>query len=123
MNNTYELLMVTSAKMTDDESTALVQSFYKYIEEQDGKILYADVWGRRKIAYEIADQTYGIFHLIHVEANGDSIKELYRQTGYNDQILKMFLVSVDDVTKARQTYQELKENPKKNAELIENLGE
>jgi small subunit ribosomal protein S6 len=47
-----------------------------------------DVWGRRRLAYEIRKKSEGIYAVIDLTAQPDTVKELDRQLNLNESILR-----------------------------------
>ena len=47
-----------------------------------------DVWGRRRLAYEIAKNAEGIYAVISVAAEPDTVKEFDRQLNLNESVLR-----------------------------------
>jgi small subunit ribosomal protein S6 len=118
VRNNFEIIMITDAKLTDEESQAVFDKFKKIVESGGGQVKFESGWGRRKLAYEIDKKRHGIFHLLYIEGNGELIDELERQFGYDDNIIKFFVVAVEDPEKAYNDFEALKEDPYKNANLV-----
>lgn len=115
--------MVADAKLTDEESQAVFDKFKTLIKNNGGSVKHESTWGRRRLAYEIDKQQHGIYHLLYFEGNGPLVEELGRQFGYDDKIIKFFVVAVDDLDKAFTDFEALKANPLKNANLVkESMG-
>ena len=51
--NKYELALVVSARLEDEERVATVEKVKAYIERFGGQITNVDDWGKKKLAYEI----------------------------------------------------------------------
>lgn len=113
----YEIIVVASANLTDEESAKVFEKF-KNILSESGEVKFESDWGRRRLAYEIRKQKNGIYHMFYVEANGAVIEEFERQCGYDEDILKFFVVGVDDLEEAHQQFESLKADPFKNANLV-----
>lgn len=119
----YEVVMIASANLTDEESQAVFEKFKNIVKEAGFSVKFESSWGRRRLADEINKQQYGIYLFIYIEANGAVLKELDLQCGYDENMLKLFSVAVDDLEKARQNFEALKKDPKKNANLVsETIG-
>lgn len=115
--------MIVDANLTDEESQGVLDRHKSVITGAGGEIRFESSWGRRKLAYEINKMRHGIYYLLWVEGDGDSIEEMQRQFGYDDNILKSFVVIAEDLEKAYNHFEILKAEPKKNANLVsEKLG-
>ena len=51
--NKYELAVVVSAKIEDDERAAVVDKCKALVERFGGNITQVDEWGKKKLAYEV----------------------------------------------------------------------
>jgi small subunit ribosomal protein S6 len=121
--NTYEIIMVVDANLTDEESREVLDKHKEVISNAGGEIKSESTWGRRKLAYEINKIKHGIYYLLWVDGDGDTIEEMERQFGYDDKVLKFFVIITDDFEKAHNDFETLKADPQKNANLVsEKLG-
>ncbi len=118
VENNFEIIVVADAKLTDEESQAVFDKFRELIKNMDGEIKFESSWGRRRLAYEIDKKQHGIFQLLYVEGNGALVEELERQFGYDEKILKYFIIAVDDLEKEYNDFEALKAEPSKNANLV-----
>jgi len=71
MNN-YELALVLSAKIEDDERTATVEKVKGYIERFGGTVTGVDEWGKKRLAYEIQKMREGFYYFIKFETTDAS---------------------------------------------------
>ena len=116
-------MMVADASLTDEESQAVFDKFKGLIANGGGEVKLESDWGRRKLAYDIEKKKHGIFHLMYIEGNGALIDDLERQFGYDDNIIKFFVIAVEDLEKAHADFEALKADPYKNANLVkESMG-
>lgn len=123
VRNSFEVIMVADAKLTDEESQKIFDKFKELIKSNGGEIKFESAWGRRKLAYEINKKQHGIYHVLYIDGNGELIEEIERQFGYDDNIIKYFVISVDDLEKAHNDFETLKGDPQKNANLVkESMG-
>lgn len=74
--NKYEVALVVSAALADEEREAVVEQVKGYIAKYNGTITNVDEWGKRKLAYEIRNENEGYYYFIKVEAEADLAVEL-----------------------------------------------
>lgn len=123
VRNNFEVIAVADAKLTDEEAKTIFAKFKDFVDQAGGKVQYESDWGRRRLAYEINKQKHGIFHLYYMEGNGELIDNLERQFGYDDNIIKYFVIAVEDLEKAHNDFESLKADPYRNANLVkETMG-
>ena len=66
--NKYELALVVSAKLEDEERVATVEKVKAYIERFGGQITNVDDWGKKRLAYEIQKMKEAFYYFIQFEA-------------------------------------------------------
>lgn len=92
--NLYETVIVTSAKLGEEGSAALVERFKNLIAEH-GTVQSVDDWGKRRFAYPIAKQSEGYYTLISFESGPDFTAELDRRYQITDGIMRTLIVKRD----------------------------
>ena len=92
--NLYETVIVTSAKLGEEGSAALVERFKALIAEH-GTVESVDDWGKRRFAYPIQKQTEGYYTLINFESNPEFTAELDRRYQITDGILRTIIIKRD----------------------------
>jgi small subunit ribosomal protein S6 len=65
-----------------------LDKYLNVIRKDGGSVESVDVWGKRRLAYEIKKQAEGIYAVIHLTAEPATVKELDRQLGLNDSVLR-----------------------------------
>ena len=93
----YELVFITTPTLSEDELTVVLKKFKKNLTEYGGKLIHEYVWGRRRLAYEIAGNDFGVYHAWYFSGSGKTVDELQRQFGYSDDVLRNQIVKTDDL--------------------------
>lgn len=88
----YETMLVTSAKLDEETTTALVGKF-KSLIEANGTIDGVDEWGKRRLAYPINKEDDGIYTLIHFTSGEDFPAELERVYRITDGVLRSLIIA------------------------------
>jgi len=88
----YETVMVLNTKLGEEATNALVEKF-KTLIEQNGTINNVDVWGKRRLAYAIEDETEGYYTLIDFTSAPDFPAELDRIYKITDGVLRSMIVA------------------------------
>lgn len=86
--NVYENMIILNAAISDEEADAAVTRIKDLITGQGGEVLKVDVWGRRKLAYEIKKQKKGLYVLLFFKAPASTIKKLEEFFKVFDTVLK-----------------------------------
>ena len=90
--NKYEPIFIVNVNKGEDGITALVEKFKSLISNA-GEITKVDDWGKRRLAYEIDDETEGYYVLVEFTAPTDFIVELNRQFRITDGILRSIVIN------------------------------
>lgn len=88
----YETMLVTSAALDEEASTALVGKF-KTLIEAHGTIDSVDEWGKRRLAYPINKQEEGVYTLIKFTSTPEFPAELDRVYKITDGVLRTIIVA------------------------------
>ena len=91
-NASYETIMVLNTKNGEDAVNALVEKF-KTLIESHGTIDSVDDWGRRRLAYEIQDETEGYYVLVNFTCPPEFPAELDRVYKITDGVLRSLIVA------------------------------
>jgi small subunit ribosomal protein S6 len=82
---------------TLDERTVApsLEAFLNVIRNGGGKVDKVDIWGRRRLAYEIAKHSEGIYAVVDVTAKPETVSELDRQLSLNESVLRTKVLRTD----------------------------
>jgi small subunit ribosomal protein S6 len=65
-----------------------LESFLGVVRDGGGSVEKVDVWGRRRLAYEIDKHFEGIYAVLDLQAEPATVKELDRQMNLNEAVLR-----------------------------------
>ncbi|MBR5260138.1 MAG: 30S ribosomal protein S6 [Eggerthellaceae bacterium] len=88
----YELLFFVAPTIDEETRAGVMKRIETTITATEGVVDNVDVWGKRKLAYEINGLTDGDYTLIDFHANADSIAELDRVLRINDVVVRHMIV-------------------------------
>jgi small subunit ribosomal protein S6 len=94
--NKYELAVVVSASVDEDQKNAAVDKCKALIERFGGTITGVDEWGKKKLAYEIQKQTEGFYYFIHFDAEPTAPAELESRVRIVDNVIRYLCVRSDE---------------------------
>lgn len=90
--NKYELAVVVSAKIEDEERAAVVDKCKALIERFGGTITNVDDWGKKRLAYEIQKMREGFYYFIQFEAESSAPAEIESRIRIMDNVLRYLVV-------------------------------
>ena len=94
--NKYELTVVVSAKIEDDERAAVVDKAKAYVERFGGKITNIDEAGKKKLAYEIQKMSEAFYYFVQFDAEATAPAELESRLRIMDNVLRFLIVRADE---------------------------
>lgn len=95
MARKYELVYIMNPSLGEEAVTAITEKIQALIESS-ATVEKVDVWGRRRLAYEINDQKEGFYVLVYFSAEAEFPKELERVLKITDGVLRYLVVRTDD---------------------------
>lgn len=91
----YEMMVIIDPEVDERTVEPSMSALFGQVEDLGGKIEKLDVWGKRKLAYPILKKTDGIYVVVDMETTPEIAKELDRQLGLNESILRTKLMRKD----------------------------
>ncbi len=92
LSNNYETVVVLNTKLGEEGIAAMIEKFKTLINDNNGTINNVDEWGKRRLAYEINDETEGYYFLIDFTSSPELPAELDRVYKITDGILRSLIV-------------------------------
>lgn len=90
--NKYELAVVVSAKIEDDERAGVIEKVKALVERFGGNISDVDEWGKKRLAYEIQKMKEGYYYFIHFESEANVPSEIEQRIRIMDNVLRYLCV-------------------------------
>jgi small subunit ribosomal protein S6 len=84
----YEMMIILDPSLEEQTVHPSLDQFLTVVKSGGGSVDKVDVWGRRRLAYEIDKKTDGIYAVIDMLAEPDTVRELDRQLGLNEAVLR-----------------------------------
>jgi small subunit ribosomal protein S6 len=91
----YEVMVIFDSDVEERSVQPTLEQYLTVITKGGGTVDNLDIWGRRRLAYEIRKKSEGIYAVINVTANPADIKELDRQFTINEQIMRTKVIRPD----------------------------
>ena len=91
----YELMIILDPELDERTVQPSLEKFLAVVGKEGGKIDNIDLWGRRRLAYDIKKKSEGIYAVVTMTAESATAKELDRQLGLNESILRTKLLRLD----------------------------
>ncbi len=87
----YELMVILDPDLEERTIAPSLDRFLSVVTKAGGSYK-TDIWGRRRLAYEIKKQIEGIYAVIEIQADPSAVAELDRQLNLNESVLRTKLL-------------------------------
>ena len=94
--NKYELTVVVSAKIEDEERAAAVEKCKALIERFGGQVTNVDEWGKKKLAYEVQKMKEAFYYFIKFDAEPTVPVEIESRVRIMDNVIRYLCVRQDE---------------------------
>lgn len=131
MTHQYELMVILDPEIDERTVAPSLDKFLNVIRNDGGTIDNVDIWGRRRLAYEIQKKSEGIYAVVNFTATSDATIELDRQLKLSEAVLRTKVlrseiaaaravaVKADDEKRAARKAAAAAKNPKAAAPVAE----
>ncbi len=91
----YEVMVILDPDTDERSVQPTLEQYLTVITKGGGTVENLDIWGRRRLAYEIRKKSEGIYAVITLQANPVDVKELDRQFSINESIMRTKVIRTD----------------------------
>ena len=92
----YELMVILNPEVDDRTVQPTLDKFLAVVTAQGGKIDNVDVWGRRRLAYEIQKKSEGVYAVVNFTAEPATTVELERQLRLSESVMRTKVLRADE---------------------------
>ncbi|MBO9522248.1 MAG: 30S ribosomal protein S6 [Nocardioidaceae bacterium] len=91
----YELMVILDPELEERTVAPSLDTYLNVVRNDGGTVDNVDVWGRRRLAYEINKNAEGIYAVVTLQAEPATVKELDRQLTLNESVLRTKVIRPD----------------------------
>jgi small subunit ribosomal protein S6 len=96
MTHQYELMVILDPEIDERTVAPSLDKFLGVIRNDGGTIENVDIWGRRRLAYEIKKKSEGIYAVVNFTATSDATVELDRQLKLSEAVLRTKVLRAEE---------------------------
>lgn len=96
MTHQYELMVILDPEIDERTVAPSLDKFLNVIRNDGGTIENVDIWGRRRLAYEIQKKSEGIYAVVNFTANSAATVELDRQLKLSEAVLRTKVLRAEE---------------------------
>jgi len=92
----YELMVIMDPSMDERIVAPTLDKFLTVITAAGGTLDKIDIWGRRRMTYQIQKHAEGLYAVVNMNTTSESVQELDRQLNLNESILRTKLLRLEE---------------------------
>ena len=92
----YELMVILDPAIDERTVAPSLDKFLNVIRNGGGTVDNVEIWGRRRLAYEINKKTEGIYAVVNMNANSADVIELDRQLKISEAVMRTKVLRADE---------------------------
>ena len=92
----YEVMVILDPTLEERTIGPSLDAFLNVVKQDGGTVEKVDVWGRRRMAYEINKHAEGIYAVVDLQASPAAVQELDRQLNLNESVLRTKVLRPDE---------------------------
>lgn len=92
----YELMVILDPEIDERTVAPSLDKFLNVVRNDGGTVDGTDIWGRRRLAYEIKKKSEGIFAVVNITASPAATKELDRQLKLSEAVMRTKVLRAED---------------------------
>lgn len=91
----YELMIILDPDLDERTVAPSLETYLNLVRQDGGSVENVDVWGKRRLAYEINKKAEGIYAVVNLTATPATVKELDRQLTLNESVVRTKVLRPD----------------------------
>jgi small subunit ribosomal protein S6 len=95
----YEVMVILDPDLEEKTVKPSLDTFLNVVKKDGGAVNGVDVWGRRRLAYDIAKKSEGIYAVMDLTCSASAVAELDRQLSLNEAVLRTKVIRREDKEK------------------------
>ena len=92
----YEVMIILDPSLEERTIAPSLDTFLNVVKNDGGSVDKVDIWGRRRLAFEIDKHAEGIYAVIDLQAAPSAVQELDRQLNLNESVLRTKVLRPDE---------------------------
>ena len=91
----YELMFIADPELDERGLKKLTEQYLELVTKEGGSVENTDIWGRRKLAYEIDGKTEGNYVVVNYTTTPEVSAELDRVLNLNESVVRTKILLKD----------------------------
>ena len=112
----YEVMIIIDSDTDERQVPGLVDKYLEVITKGGGTVESNEIWGRRRLAYDINKKSEGIYAVLRITADPAVVQEMDRRMGIEEQIVRTKVLRIEEPRKSKDKDKDAKSEDSKAAE-------
>ena len=91
----YEVMIILDPQQDERTIAPSLDKFLENVRKDGGTVEKVDVWGKQRLAYPINKKEEGIYAVVNLDCEADTVKELDRVMNLNENVLRTKVLRTD----------------------------
>ncbi|MGI6361732.1 MAG: 30S ribosomal protein S6 [Bacillota bacterium] len=92
----YEVLYIMKPDLLEEKYQENIEKYNALIQANGGEILNTDIWGKRRLAYEIDKIREGYYVLLQIQCDTELTKELERHFRISEDVIRYLVTRIEE---------------------------
>lgn len=84
----YEVMIILDPDLEERTVAPSLETYLNVVRNEEGTVDNVDIWGRRRLAYEIQKKSDGIYAVVDLTCSPETVAELDRQLSLNEAVMR-----------------------------------
>jgi small subunit ribosomal protein S6 len=84
----YEMMVILDPQLDERTVAPSLDQFLSVVKTEGGRIDKVDIWGKRRLSYEINKHTEGVYAVLDMSCSPAAVAELDRQLSLSESVLR-----------------------------------
>lgn len=91
----YEIMVIIDPAVDERQVPALIEKYTKVVTSENGVVDNVDVWGKRRLAYEINKKAEAIYAVLQLTCEPATVSEIDRLMAIDEKIMRTKVMRTD----------------------------
>ena len=84
----YEVMIIIDPTVEERQVDSVMEKYLKVVTDEKGTVDKVDVWGKRRLAYEIQNKSEAIYVVLNVTCEPATVQEIDRLFAIDEKIMR-----------------------------------
>ncbi len=94
----YEIMIILDPEIEERTVAPSLDKYLNVVKSDGGSVDKVDIWGRRRLAYEIKGQKRGTYILVNFKAEAKNLAHIERDCNLSEKVLRSLVMRADHLT-------------------------